>query len=300
MKEVIILYGGNSDEYKISELTANSIYKHIDREKFSAVLIDLNDFKIDKIDRNSIIFIAIHGAGGEDGEIQKILTEEEIAFTGSGQKSCKNCWNKIRSKKILLDNQLPTPEYIVAGKDKKIKADNIFLNHKDGFFVKPNCNGSSLGISKVRNKESLQDAINIASNFSEEILIERAYNHSEYTVSILNGKALEPLKILPDPDRGFYDYEAKYKSEETKKIDIDDQDLKEELKDIAVKAFSSHGCRVWGRVDFVSDGNNLGILEINTVPGFTEKSLFPLSAKKSGINYQELITMIIEGSIKGI
>ena len=249
-------------------------------------------------DKDSIIFIAIHGAGGEDGEIQKILKEKEITFTGSDQKSCENCWNKIRSKKILLDNQLPTPEFIVASKDKKINADNSFLNYEDGFFVKPNCNGSSLGISKIKNKESLQDAINIASNFSEEVLIERAYNHSEYTVSILNGKALEPLKILPDPDRGFYDYEAKYESGETKKIDIDDRDLKEELKDIAIKAFSSHGCRVWGRVDFVSDGNNLGILEINTVPGFTEKSLFPLSAKKSGINYQELITIIIESSIK--
>ena len=298
MKEVIILYGGNSDEYEISEITANSIYQHIDKEKFSAVLVDLNDFKINEINKDSIIFIAIHGAGGEDGEIQKILTEKEIAFTGSDQKSCENCWNKIRSKKILLDNQLPTPEFIVASKDKKINADNSFLNYKDGFFVKPNCNGSSLGISKIKNKESLQDAINIASNFSEEVLIERAYNHSEYTVSILNGKSLEPLKILPDPDRGFYDYEAKYESGETKKIDIDDRDLKEELKDIAIKAFSSHGCRVWGRVDFVSDGNNLGILEINTVPGFTEKSLFPLSAKKSGINYQELITIIIESSIK--
>ena len=153
MKEIIILYGGNSDEYEISKLTANSIYKHINREKFSAVLVDLNDFKIDEIDRSSIIFIAIHGIGGEDGEIQKILTEKEMVFTGSGQKSCENCLNKIRSKNILLDNQLPTPEYMVFSKDKKVKADNSFLNHKDGFFVKPNCNGSSLGISKVRNKE---------------------------------------------------------------------------------------------------------------------------------------------------
>ena len=300
MKEIIILYGGDSDEHEISKLTANSIYKNIDREKFSATLVDLNDFRIDETDKDSIIFIAIHGAGGEDGKIQKALTEKEIIFTGSNQKSCENCWDKIRSKKILLDNQLPTPEYIVVDKDKKIKADNSFLNYEGSFFVKPNSNGSSLGISKVKNKENLQEAIDIARNFSEEVLIERAYNHSEYTVSILNGKALEPLKILPDPDRGFYDYEAKYESGETRKINIDNQDLKEELKDIAVKAFSSHGCKVWGRVDFVSDGNNLGILEINTVPGFTEKSLFPLSAKKSGINYQELITMIIEGSIKGI
>ena len=297
MKEIIILYGGNSDEYEISKLTANSIFKNINREKFSAVLVDLNDFKIEEIDKNSIIFIAIHGAGGEDGEIQKILTEKGIIFTGSDQESCKNCWNKIYSKKILLKNKLPTPEYIVASKDKTIKADDNFLNHKDGFFVKPNCNGSSFGVSKVENRKNLQNAIDFASNFSKEVLIEKAYNHSEYSVGILNGKALEPLEILPDPDRVFYDYEAKYESGKTKKIDIDNQDLVKELKDIAVKAFSLHGCRVWGRVDFVYDGKNLGILEINTVPGFTEKSLFPLAAKKSGINYQELITKIIEGSL---
>ena len=89
MKEVIILYGGNSDEYEISEITANSIYQHIDKEKFSAVLVDLNDFKINEIDKDSIIFIAIHGAGGEDGEIQKILKEKQITFTGSDQNHVK-------------------------------------------------------------------------------------------------------------------------------------------------------------------------------------------------------------------
>ena len=298
MKEVIILYGGNSDENEISELTANSINKHIDRQKFLPTLLNLNDSKVDKIERDSIVFIAIHGAGGEDGEIQKILNEQAITFTGSGQKSCENCWNKIKSKKILIENQLPTPEYIVSSQNMKIDPDTDFLNYQGGFFVKPNCNGSSLGISKIKNKGKLQDAIAFANKFSEEVLIEKAYNDSEYTVGILNGEALEPLQILPDSNRGFYDYTAKYESAETKKTHLNDLDLKDELKKIALKAFDSHGCRIWGRVDFVFDGKNLGILEINTVPGFTEKSLFPLAAKKSGINYQELITMIIEGSFK--
>jgi len=261
-------------------------------------LLNLNDFKVDKIKRDSIVFIAIHGAGGEDGEIQKILKEQAITFTGSDQKSCENCWNKIKSKKILIENQLPTPEYIVSSQNMKIDPDTDFLNYQGGFFVKPNCNGSSLGISKIKNKGKLKDAIAFANKFSQEVLIEKAYNDSEYTVGILNGEALEPLQILPDSNRGFYDYTAKYESAETKKTHLNDQDLKDELKKIALKAFDSHGCRIWGRVDFVFDGKNLGILEINTVPGFTEKSLFPLAAKKSGINYQELITMIIEGSFK--
>ncbi len=298
MKEVIILYGGESDESKISESSANSIYEYIDRSFFSPVLMNLNDFKINDIDKNSIVFIAIHGEGGEDGRIQKLLEEKNITFTGSGQKSCENCWNKIRSKKILLDKQLPTPEFITLSKNEKVETNNIFFQNQDAFFVKPNTNGSSFGISMVQDLVDLEGAIKLAKEYSEEVLIEKAYTNSEYTVGILKGDALEPLQILPDESRDFYDYQAKYQSDKTIKIELNNQNLKEELKNFAVSAFSAHGCRTWGRVDFVFDGENLGILEINTVPGFTEKSLFPLAAKKTGINYQELITLIIEDSIK--
>ena len=110
---------------------------------------------------------------------------------------------KSNQKKILIENQLPTPEYIVSSQNMKIDPDTDFLNYQGGFFVKPNCNGSSLGISKIKNKGKLQDAIAFANKFSEEVLIEKAYNDSEYTVGILNGEALEPLQILPDSNRGL-------------------------------------------------------------------------------------------------
>ena len=129
------------------------------------------------------------------------------------------------------------------------------------------------------------------------MIIEEAYNVAEYTVGVLKGEALEPLEIIADDDQGFYNYEAKYNSKKTKKVEVVDESLKKELQKIALKAFYQHGCQTWGRVDFVFNGDQLGVLEINTVPGFTENSLFPLAAKISGINYQELITNIIEDSI---
>ena len=177
-------------------------------------------------------------------------------------------------------------------------ASPISLDDQDEeYFVKPAKNGSSLGVSRVTNLNDLESAVNDAKKFSDQVIIEECYGDAEYTVAILNGIALEPLEILPDPKQSFYDYKAKYLSGETKKVEIIDKALAEELKAMAIKAFYSHDCNSWGRVDFVTKGESIGVLEINTVPGFTEKSLVPLAAKKSGINYQQLITEIIEDAL---
>ena len=154
-----------------------------------------------------------------------------------------------------------------------------------------------LVFQRLTTKKNLDEAIVEARKYSKDVIIEKAYNFAEYTVGILKGEALQPLEIIAEDNEGFYDYEAKYLSKGTKKVEVVDKNIKEELKNIALKAFYKHGCQTWGRVDFVYDGKDLGVLEINTVPGFTEKSLFPLAAKMSGINYQELITNIIEDSL---
>jgi len=125
------------------------------------------------------------------------------------------------------------------------------------------------------------------------VIIEKAFSGSEYTVSILGSEILPPLEIIPQGNE-FYDFSAKYSSNKTKKIMVTDPHIKEELSEIAQKTFHAHGCSSWARIDIVSEDNNLGVLEINTVPGFTEKSLFPFSAKLAGIGYKELITSIIE------
>ncbi len=297
MKSVIILYGGDSVESEISLQSAQGIIKNIDQTKFSATMQDIKDFDVRSINKEALIFIAVHGKDGEDGATQKLLTKNNIKFTGSDEISTKKCWDKISSKILMVENQIPTPEFQVISANQKLDLEDEFFLKNNSFFVKPNSNGSSFGVSKVDHKKNLEEAVKEARKYSKDVIIEKAYNSAEYTVGILKGEALQPLEIIAEDKDGFYDYEAKYLSKGTKKVEVVDKTIKDQLKNIALKAFYKHGCQTWGRVDFVYDGKDLGVLEINTVPGFTEKSLFPLAAKMSGINYQELITNIIEDSL---
>ena len=297
MRSVIILYGGDSFESEISLQSANGIIKNIDKTKFSATMQDIKDFDVKSMNKEALIFIAVHGKDGEDGTTQKLLSKNNIKFTGSDEISTKKCWDKVSSKILMVENEIPTPEFKVISANQKLDLKNEFFVKNNCFFVKPNNNGSSFGVSKVDDKKNLDEAIVEARKYSKDVIIEKAYNFAEYTVGILKGEALQPIEIIADNNEGFYDYEAKYLSKGTKKVEVVDKNIKEELKKIALKAFYKHGCQTWGRVDFVYDGKDLGVLEINTVPGFTEKSLFPLAAKMSGINYQELITNIIEDSL---
>ena len=297
MKEVVIIFGGDSVENKISKQSAESIFQNIDQSRFIPILLDIKELKIKSIKKDTIIFIAVHGLGGEDGETQKLLSDHRIKFTGSSEESAKLCWDKIASKALMVKNNIPTPPYKVIRQGEFLSINDDFFSSCDSFFVKPNSNGSSFGVSKVTDTKYLDDAIFEARKFSQDVIIEKAFNTAEYTVGILRGEALEPLEIIADEDHGFYDYQAKYISKKTKKVEVVNQEIKKELQKIALKAFYKHGCQTWGRVDFVFNGKDFGVLEINTVPGFTEKSLFPLAAKISGINYQELITNIIEDSI---
>ena len=297
MKSVIILYGGDSVESEISLQSAQGIIKNIDQTKFSATMQDIKDFDVRSINKEALIFIAVHGKDGEDGATQKLLSKNNIKFTGSDEISTKKCWDKISSKILMVENQIPTPEFQVISANQKLDLEDEFFLKNNSFFVKPNSNGSSFGVSKVDHKKNLEEAVKEARKYSKDVIIEKAYNSAEYTVGILKGEALQPLEIIAEDKEGFYDYEAKYLSKRTKKVEVVDNTIKDQLKNIALKAFYKHGCQTWGRVDFVYDGKDLGVLEINTVPGFTEKSLFPLAAKMSGINYQELITNIIEDSL---
>jgi D-alanine-D-alanine ligase len=297
MKSVIILYGGDSVESEISLQSAQGIIKNIDQTKFSATMQDIKDFDVRSINKEALIFIAVHGKDGEDGTTQKLLSKNNIKFTGSDEISTKKCWDKISSKILMVDNQIPTPEFQVISANQKLDLEDEFFLKNNSFFVKPNSNGSSFGVSKVDHKKNLEEAVKEARKYSNDVIIEKAYNSAEYTVGILKGEALQPLEIIAEDKEGFYYYEAKYLSKGTKKVEVVDNTIKDQLKNIALKAFYKHGCQTWGRVDFVYDGKDLGVLEINTVPGFTEKSLFPLAAKMSGINYQELITNIIEDSL---
>ena len=293
MKRVEIIYGGASNEKEISYLTAKSIYEHIDTDLYNPGLTDLSKFDPDNFDNETIFFIAVHGEGGEDGKIQTQLENKKRKFTGSSSESCILTWDKVATKRALIANDILTPQFKSIKNNEHFDFNDSFFAENEHYFVKPNFNGSSYGISKVSDKK-FNEALKEAKNYSSEVIIEKSFNGPEYTVALLKGKPLTPLQILHDPIRGFYDYEAKYNSQNTQKIKIEDESIVKRLKEISEKVFDCLNCKTWARVDFVSEGEKLAVIEINSVPGFTAKSLFPLAAKYSGIEYKELISLIIE------
>ena len=293
MKRVEIIYGGASNEKEISYLTAKSIYEHIDTDLYNSGLTDLSKFDPDNFDNETIFFIAVHGEGGEDGKIQALLENKKRKFTGSSSESCILTWDKVATKRALIANDILTPQFKSIKNNEHFDFNDSFFAENEHYFVKPNFNGSSYGISKVSDKK-FNEALKEAKKYSTEVIIEKSFNGPEYTVALLKGKPLTPLQILHDPIRGFYDYEAKYNSQNTQKIKIEDESIVKRLKEISEKVFDCLNCKTWARVDFVSEGEKLAVIEINSVPGFTAKSLFPLAAKYSGIEYKELISLIIE------
>ena len=293
MKRVEIIYGGASNEKEISYLTAKSIYEHIDTDLYNPGLTDLSKFDPDNFDNETIFFIAVHGEGGEDGKIQTQLENKKRKFTGSSSESCILTWDKVATKRALIANDILTPQFKSIKNNEHFDFNDSFFAENEHYFVKPNFNGSSYGISKVSDKK-FNEALKEAKKYSTEVIIEKSFNGPEYTVALLKGKPLTPLQILHAPIRGFYDYEAKYNSQNTQKIKIEDESILKRLKEISEKVFKCLNCKTWARVDFVSEGEKLAVIEINSVPGFTAKSLFPLAAKYSGIEYKELISLIIE------
>ena len=293
MKRVEIIYGGTSNEKEISFLTAKSIYEHVDTNLYNPGLTDLSKFDPDSFDNETIFFIAVHGEGGEDGKLQTLLENKKRTFTGSSSESCILTWDKVATKRKLIENDIFTPQFKSIKNNEQFDFNDIFFTEHEHYFVKPNFNGSSYGISKVLDKK-FKEAVREAKNYSSEVIIEKSFNGPEYTVGLLKGNPLTPLQILHDPISGFYDYDAKYNLQNTKKIKVEDKRIKKRLKEISKKVFECLNCKTWARVDFVSERENLAVIEINSVPGFTDKSLFPLAAKYSGIEYKELISLIIE------
>ena len=203
MKSVIILYGGDSVESEISLQSAQGIIKNIDQTKFSATMQDIKDFDVRSINKEALIFIAVHGKDGEDGATQKLLSKNNIKFTGSDEISTKKCWDKISSKILMVENQIPTPEFQVISANQKLDLKDEFFLKNNSFFVKPNNNGSSFGVSKVDHKKNLEEAVKEARKYSKDVIIEKAYNSAEYTVGILKGEALQPLEIIAEDKEGI-------------------------------------------------------------------------------------------------
>lgn len=241
------------------------------------------------------VWIALHGPGGEDGALQGALQWLKLPYTGSGVMASAIAMDKVRSKRLFGAAGIPTPEYVVVRSvaDASIAAEQI------GFplIIKPSGQGSSVGMTKVFERAELNTAVELALQYGDTALLERCIVGDEFTVAVLNGRALPSIRIVTP--RVFYDYRAKYESDRTEYVcrGTTDDAVEQQYADLAVAAFEELGCSGWGRVDFMSGADKQPlVLEVNTVPGMTSHSLVPMAAVEDGIDFEELCWRILETS----
>jgi len=298
-QKIAVLYGGDSAEREVSLNSGQGVANGLRQAGFNVELIDTKGFCLTDLVKRNIdrVFIALHGRGGEDGCVQGALQYMGIPYTGSDVLGSALSMDKIRSKQVFQAHGLPTAPFSVVEKReyKSDQAQHILQSLGGKVMVKPANEGSSIGMAKAESSEELHIALKSAFDYNQQVLVEAWINGPEYTVAILGDEAL-PVIHMETP-REFYDYEAKYQSTTTQyhcPSGLPDQD-EVSLKSLALKAFKATGAKGWGRVDMMRDNdNNWQLLEVNTVPGMTETSLVPKSAKVHGLSFSELVTRIIE------
>lgn len=289
-----VLYGGTSAEREVSLDSGRAIFDSCQRLGAEVVDIDITDNVIDAITAANIdtAFIALHGGIGEDGRLQALLELMNIPYTGSGVESSVIAMNKILSKRIWQGIGLQTPSFFQLNKSSNFK--EILKNLNGSAIVKPANEGSSIGMAIVHSADELQVAFNNARQYDALVFAEELMTGPEYTVGVLGDEVLPVIKL--ETDNVFYDYDAKYLSDDTRYICPCglSNDKEQALKKLSRWAFDSLDCQGWGRVDLMADHKGeFKVLEVNTVPGMTSHSLVPMAAKVAGYSFDDLISRIL-------
>jgi D-alanine-D-alanine ligase len=292
---VAVLMGGRSNERDISFKSGNAVLEALLRKKIDAIAIDP---KIDELKRLKFFdraFICLHGQDGEDGKIQTFLESINLPYTGSGILPSSLGMDKFKCKTIWKAKNISTPVFMQVNNINQFKKASNLCGLP--FFLKPANSGSSIGIAKVNNEKEFIIAFEKAYKIDKIVIVESSIIGSEYSVPIIHNRPFPIIEIRTKTD--FYDYEAKYIRDDTEFICPADvsTDVVESINIECVEAFNAIGCDGWGRVDFIIDKKNkIHIIEINTVPGMTNHSLVPMSASKIGIEFDDLVIMILETS----
>jgi D-alanine-D-alanine ligase len=292
-KPVAVLLGGRSPEREISLQSGEAVLAALRNSDIAAVAIDTAapNWLIELYQRHDYCFIALHGAGGEDGVVQGALETIGVSYTGSGVLGSALAQNKLYCKRFWCGMDLPITPFVVltdtTDYDKLLQA-------WDSVIVKTARVGSSIGMSKVDSREGFAAAYAKARQFDDCVLAEQFISGKEFTVPILDNQALPVVQIVAG--NAFYDYHAKYKASDTRYICPCGLSDKEEqaLQQLAITAFESVGCSGWGRVDVMqTQQGEFLLLEVNTVPGMTQRSLVPMAAQAAGISFEQLVVEIL-------
>jgi D-alanine-D-alanine ligase len=291
-RPVAVLLGGNSAEREVSLMSGRTVIDALQAMGHAVRPVDPADADwIRQLQGARCAFNALHGPGGEDGSMQGALEMLGIPYTGSGVLGSALAMDKLRSKQLWQGIGVATGGFEVLGADTDWAA---VIDRYGKVFVKPACEGSSIGMSAAEDPEQLRRAYEMAAGYHGAVLAEQYIDGPEYTVAVLGGQALPAIRL--ETDNAFYDYEAKYLSDDTRYLCPCGLDTREEreMADLAVRAFDSLGCSVWGRVDLMRDRNGrFYVLEVNTIPGMTSHSLVPMAAAAAGMDIDALVGRIL-------
>jgi D-alanine-D-alanine ligase len=295
-----VLMGGYSSEREISLKSGKAVNDSLVGYGLNVTAIDIVDQEEDKIaaaikkSKIDVAFITLHGKLGEDGTIQSILERLNIPYTGSGVEASQLALNKAKAQVVFRQNGLPVAPHSILTKENI--SDFYQTSSELGLplVVKPACEGSSIGVTIVHKEEEWMAALEKAFSFGPQVLVEQFIQGREVTVSLLGHEALPIIEIRPKD--GFFDFDAKYQSQVTEYIvpaELAPEKAKE-IQQIALKAFDVLGCQDFGRVDLMLDEKlKPYILEVNTIPGFTQTSLLPKAAKQKGYSFSDLCLKLL-------
>jgi D-alanine-D-alanine ligase len=295
---VAVVMGGSSAERAVSLDSGRNVLAALQARGVDAHAIDGIPALLDALRAGHFarVFNILHGqhGGGEDGVLQGALESLNVPYTGSGVLGSALSMDKTRSKRVWQSLGLPTPKFVALPRGADVHA----AARQIGFplIVKPACEGSSVGVTRVFEESQLDQAVELAAKYPGDLLMETLIKGDELTVAILGRSVLPSIHIVPKA--AFYDYNAKYVAEDTQYICPGlDGVAGEELAALSLAAFDALGCSGWGRVDVMRDrsGGNW-LLEVNTAPGMTSHSLVPKAAAAAGIDYQELCWRVLETS----
>jgi D-alanine-D-alanine ligase len=332
-KKIAILYGGRSVEHGVSINSARNIFQFIDQKKFKPVLIGITqngEWRLTKkvsskikngeklsLELNAekpvfktkskrltpdIIFPVLHGTDGEDGSIQGLIKAIDLPMVGTGVLGSAMSMNKLVAKKMLKEAGLPVADFLFAfySDRREINFDSIKKKLGLPFMVKSASLGSSVGVSKVNSKEDFKKAVEEGFRYDDCVLFEKYIKGREIECAVLGNspaKASRPGEIIISKNYEFYTFDAKYVDGEAVKIEVPakmDSVTSKKIQELSLKAFQTLCCEDFARVDlFLTANGKVYVNEINTIPGFTNSSMFPMMWKERGISFTDLITKLV-------
>jgi D-alanine-D-alanine ligase len=302
---VAVLKGGSSLERGVSLRSAARVEDALGELGHEAVGMDVGQDLVRRLraERPEIVFIALHGPGGEDGTVQELLEILDLPYTGPGVAACALCMDKVAAKHEMRSADLPTPDWAAfnATAFRELGAADTLeeIEERLGFplVVKPASQGSSLGVEFASSRDEVPEALLAAFSYDDRVLLERYVKGRELAVSVLGDQALPVVEAIPR-EEDFFNFEARYEIGRTEYVcpaDLGDEETRR-VQDLAAGTYEALGCSGFARVDLILGDDGPQVLEVNAIPGLTDTSLFPMAAEAAGIDFAGLVERILSSA----